>query len=255
MENKTESVVVYKENYNVLRPVVKADEMILAHREAADLIKGALEEGVDYGQIPGTGGKASLLKPGAERLVKAFGCVARYELVSSEVNHNFEYKWVDKYGTGPACGVYRYIYRCVIEKNGTIVGDGQGSCSTLESKYQKRPRDCENTVVKMAQKRALVAAVLNTFGLSNRFTQDLEDIEENKAAAATVTAQPTPGEVYQATPDQKVYFGRLAQHLGAPRDAEFLATMSNVCIGIAMSNIEAAIKEYLGDYNAKKNDK
>jgi hypothetical protein len=42
-------------------------------------------------------------------------------------------------------------------------------------KYVDRPRECENTALKMAEKRAHVGAVLNAFGLSEQFTQDVED--------------------------------------------------------------------------------
>jgi hypothetical protein len=40
-----------------------------------------------------------------------------------------------------------------------------------------------NTIQKMAQKRAGIAAIIPACGLSNEFTQDLEDIEANQAAA------------------------------------------------------------------------
>jgi hypothetical protein len=39
--------------------------------------------------------------------------------------------------------------------------------------------DCENTVLKMAQKRALVAAILNATAASDAFTQDVEDMASN----------------------------------------------------------------------------
>lgn len=78
---------------------------------------------------------------------------------------------------GHSLGLYRYVVRCklVNRATGEVVGEGMASCSTMESKYIDRPRDCENTVVQMAQKRAMVRAVRNTLGLSNRFTQDVED--------------------------------------------------------------------------------
>src|SRR5690606_10620038 len=65
---------------------------------------------------------------------------------------------------------------------GVVIGEGVGSCSTMESKYIDRPRDCENTALKMAKKRAYVDATLTTFGLSDQFTQDVEDMEHEAKA-------------------------------------------------------------------------
>ena len=48
--------------------------------------------------------------------------------------------------------------------------------------------DTWNTIIKMACKRALVAAVLNVTAASDIFTQDIEEIAENTAAAKAETA-------------------------------------------------------------------
>src|SRR3990167_5127721 len=56
--------------------------------------------------------------------------------------------------------------------------------------------DTWNTIIKMACKRALVAAVLNVTAASDIFTQDIEETVENTAAAkteaATATRPPAP---------------------------------------------------------------
>ena len=174
----------------MLRPMVKPDQLIGYHQELTDLIRQAMKEGKDYGKVPGTD-RPTLLKPGAERLAVAFGCSITYQVLESEVDHDrkvhwqkYKTKWVNNRKTrelteGDSLGLYRYIVRCslVSRQTGAVVGEGIGSASSMESKYIDRPRDLENTVLKMAQKRALVAAVLNTFGLSDRFTQDVEDMD------------------------------------------------------------------------------
>jgi hypothetical protein len=122
--------------------------------------------------------------------------------VEREVDHDREVKWTKrqkkwrnahpgdrdftwKEESGVSYGLYRYVVRCdlVHRQTGEMVGSCLGSCSTLESKYVDRPRDCENTVIKMAEKRAHVGATLLTFGLSEQFTQDVEDTYD--AADAT----------------------------------------------------------------------
>jgi hypothetical protein len=54
------------------------------------------------------------------------------------------------------------------------------------------PADTWNTIVKMACKRALVAAVLNATAASDIFTQDLEDIAENTLATAAPATPAMP---------------------------------------------------------------
>jgi hypothetical protein len=59
-----------------------------------------------------------------------------------------------------------------------MVGSGDGCCNSMEVKYQKQKHriyDLTNTICKLAQKRALVAAVLSSCGASEFFTQDLDD--------------------------------------------------------------------------------
>ncbi len=200
----TALAVVEQAPRTMIRPAVRPAELIECHKEWSEVIAKALEEGRDYGQIPGTGTKPTLLKPGAERLVKCALCVAHYEIIENEVDHDREVKWAKRqkkwknrfHGdrefdwmetSGTSVGVYRYVVRCQIrrESDGTVVGDGIGVCSTMESKYIDRPRECENTALKMAEKRALTAATLNAFALSDRFTQDVEDMDP---AEATVSA-------------------------------------------------------------------
>lgn len=179
----------------LIRPVATPLALMELHREIAEVIGSILQEGIDYGVVPGTGNKPALLKPGAERVCFAFGCAPRYEVVQREIEHDRNVPWTKRkkvwrnqfkgdreYSfqeeSGNSLGLYRYEIRCqlVRREDGAVVAEGLGSCSTMESKYIDRPRDCENTVLKMAQKRALVAAVLNGFGLSDRFTQDVEDL-------------------------------------------------------------------------------
>mgnify|MGYP006863438863 CR=1 FL=1 len=189
-KNETAIAVVERPQPALMRPVATPSELVEHHKTVVDLIGQALQQGQDYGVIPGTQ-KPTLLKPGAERLCVAFGCAPHYEVVESEVDHDREVQWSKKrweWGakrgekiwsteTGTSLGLYRYVVRCrlVRRETGDVAAEGIGSCSTMESKYVDRPRDMENTVIKMAQKRAFVAAVLNAFGLSDRFTQDMED--------------------------------------------------------------------------------
>jgi len=175
-EKNTALAVVTPQAPALLRPIATPAQFVAAHKEGVELIKNALEYGRDYGHIPQCGPKPALLKPGAERLALAFGCHPRYDVIEREIDHDRIVTFSKSGKDQTARGLYRYVVRCTLVRgDGTEVGDGIASCSTMESKYVSRPRDCENTALKMASKRALVAAVLNAFGLSDRFTQDVED--------------------------------------------------------------------------------
>lgn len=210
--DNTALAVTPKPAMQLVRPIAPLADLLSARSELVTVIPKVLEEGVDFGKVPGTD-KNCLMKAGAERVCIIFGAHPEYEIIEQEIDHdrettvktgwveapepanrntrdrmkdegkgrsrkvNGQWVWFEPGdGTETYLGLYRYLVRCrIVRQDGLVVGDSVGSCSTLESKYFTRPRDCENTVLKMAQKRAFVGAVLNAFGLSDRFTQDLED--------------------------------------------------------------------------------
>lgn len=193
---KTESImkglVRRPSQVSLLRPIAPANEVIAAQDATRDLIAKALKKGRDFGNIPGTG-KPTLFKAGAERVALAFGCFARFVTVEREIDHDRVVNYVKKGKEARSYGLYRYVIECqmVHRESGEVVGAFIGSCSSMESKYIDRPRDVENTVLKMAEKRALVGAGLTTFGLSDQFTQDVEDLGENQSEAEEVEAEVT----------------------------------------------------------------
>jgi hypothetical protein len=166
------------------------------------VMKGPSKEnphGVHYGVIPGTD-KPTLLKAGAELLCMTFRIADKYV--------------VEDLSTGDTV---RYRVTCIGEHQvtGTVLGTGMGEASSGEEKYkwikasrreweatpetQRRikygwnkqerkeyeilqvrtePANLANTVLKMANKRAKLAMVLNVTAASDMFTQDLEDMED-----------------------------------------------------------------------------
>lgn len=173
-----QSMDIAPRQVSLLRPIAAPAEIIAAQEATRDLVAQALKKDRDYGVIRGTD-KATLLKPGAERVAIAFGCFfGEPEIIEKECDHDRVVQWSKRKGTGTSTGLYRYVLRVpVIERaSGLVVGYGIGSCSSMESKYIENPRDAENTIFKMAHKRAIVGGTLVTFGLSDQFTQDVEDL-------------------------------------------------------------------------------
>ena len=150
-------------------------------------VQAQMKKNVDFGVIPGTK-KPTLLKPGAEKLCRLFSLRPGYELI--DFISDFDKP------------IFHYHYRCTLVRQGEMVGQGDGSCNSREKKYEAQKYkifDLTNTICclgarymrlkplfasfadagshrKMAQKRALVAAVLSSCGASSFFTQDLEDM-------------------------------------------------------------------------------
>lgn len=213
-DHATALVAVPKAKLELVRPIAPVKEILEARAELEDLIPKVLKEGVDFGKIPGAGDKLVLFKAGAERLCRLFGAHPEYEIIEKEVDHDrvnvFKSPWVDTEekpskqeaeaikrekkgrwkkkpdgefvwqvrgeGEDKSYGLYRYVFKCrIVRQDGLVLGECVGSASTFESKYIDRPRDCENTVIKIGQKRAYVGATLNAFGVSDRFTADVED--------------------------------------------------------------------------------
>jgi ribosomal protein S27AE len=192
------------------------------YKTMINFVKASMKEGQDYGIIPGTNNKPTLLKPGAEKLCRLFSLYPQLELVQSITDF-------DK-------PLFHYHYRCTIYRHGEPIGQGEGICNSKEKKYLKKqdricPKcgasaiikgkaefgggwlcyakkggcnakfalgdeqiesqptgyvdnpeifDSVNTICKMAQKRATIAAVLVAVGASEFFSHDLEDDAEEE---------------------------------------------------------------------------
>ncbi len=173
--------------------------------EMSRFIDTVLVSGTDFGVIPHCS-KPSLLKPGAEKIMNYLGLIARVE-VSNRVE--------DYANDGFFC------YTCkvsLIDYNGVIKGEGLGICNSKEPKYAKNSGfSIQNTVLKMAKKRALVDAILNVGCLSARFTQDMEDmnLEPDQSNGKGPTSQPQqPRTDKPASQKQIAYLEKLMADCG-----------------------------------------
>ena len=188
----------------------------------------------DFGIIPGTQ-KPTLLKPGAEKLVKLLELADCYVIESSIEDWDRP--------------LFTYTIKCQLKRtDGLIAAEGLGQCSTMEDRYRWRwvfesdiPVDLDkaslkkrtgtgkngrpytqyrtpnddiytqiNTVLKMAKKRALVDAALSVGRLSDLFTQDMEDIRPSTVEGdfrempeqAPASATPSQSEAVKQTAER-----------------------------------------------------
>lgn len=127
------------------------------------VIQNTLKSGHDFGVIPGTS-KPTLLKPGAEKIAMMMGLRTEFEIVDSTRDWNQ--------------GFFQYQVRCKLYKEDMLITEGLGACNTRERKYIKQDSfTLDNTVLKMAKKRAFIDAILLVASLSEVFTQDIEDMQ------------------------------------------------------------------------------
>ena len=166
-----------------LMPAMTMDQAANRYNALVEYTQTLMKKGKDYGVIPGTGDKPTLLKPGAEKLCSLFGLFPDFETIEKIVDF-------DK-------GLFYFRVKCTLSRNGVPVASGIGSCNSKEKKYRYRyvyenkateqekanavsveektgkygaykvykvensePFELVNTIDKMAQKRALVAATL-----------------------------------------------------------------------------------------------
>jgi hypothetical protein len=87
-------------------------------------VKAELKEGLDFGKIPGCGDKPTLFLPGAQKATMFFNCYPTYKIRRIMLPRDH----------------VEFVIRCVLVSRGTKdqVGEGVGSCSTMEKKYRWR---------------------------------------------------------------------------------------------------------------------
>lgn len=127
------------------------------------VVQSQLRQNHDFGVIPGTP-KPTLLKPGAEKILMLLGLRSAFEIV--DATRDF-----DK-------GFFQYQVKCSLYKGDMLITEGLGAANNREKKYLRQdPYTVDNTVLKMAKKRALVDSALLVGSLSDIFGQDLEDMD------------------------------------------------------------------------------
>jgi hypothetical protein len=178
-----------------LSSTMTVDALLAQRSLITDAMEKVMKRDVDYGMIQGTE-KNTLFQAGAQKLCMVFRLAPIFDSQQVFDGNHMTVK-----------------SNCVIKHSptGMILGSGEGLCTTKEKKYAKRKEggrivenanlaDLYNTVLKMANKRALVAAVLNVTAAGDIFTQDMaeeplvvEDKDEPKPAEATVKEAPANG--------------------------------------------------------------
>src|SRR3990167_24440 len=226
---------------SVYMPALSLAESAQRYNALVEFTRSVRKPGTDFGVIPGTGTKPTLLKPGAEKLCTLFGLSPEFQMADK-----LEDWGGTEHGGEP---LFMYRYACKLYRGAQLMGSGEGSCNSWEKKYRyrKAERTCPkcgkqtiikgkveygggwlcfakrggcgtkfkdgdesiesqstdqgknpdvaeqvNTMQKMAQKRALVAATLIAVNASEFFTQDIEDMTTIEGSWTEAEVQPHP---------------------------------------------------------------
>lgn len=135
-----------------------------------DFAADQMEEGVDYHLIQG---KKSLGKPGAEKFCNLFGVTIGETELAQDIIDSLPQDSKDKGAT---------VLRVKLYRNGEYIGAGIGARTLTQDKGDL------NKMMKMAKKSAIIDAVISTFGLSDLFSQDLEEKRSREIKTAIVVA-------------------------------------------------------------------
>jgi len=97
-----------------------------------EVMRTAMQSGSHYGTIPGCGDKPTLLKPGAEKLLFLFRFGTRVAISERDL--------------GKGHREYQVTVSVFRQADGMEVGQGVGSCSTMEAKYRYRSTNTNKEV-------------------------------------------------------------------------------------------------------------
>lgn len=163
-------------------------------------IRSALIEGRDYGSIiiNGQKSKPSLLKPGAEKIAGMLGLIPKFPNLS-------EYE--DSVLNGNKIDII--ILKCELQSQaGEVVGEGVGARDVL-----KQDNGDLNKALKMASKSAMIDATLRCAGISEVFTQDIEEMHASQVLEhEPVIGRDSQREVELASDKQTNAVGRLLEN-------------------------------------------
>ena len=244
-----QAVVVQDESARFL-PVMSIATAVKRHEDIVQAVATLMKPDVDFGVIPGTK-KPTLYQPGADKLCNLFGLVPSFEIVKEESD------WTGERHGGEA--FFFYEVKCRLYRSGFLMGEGDGSANSWETKYRyrKTERECPrcsqptirkndrdpnggwycwrakggcggkfseedpeiaqqvvgyvpnpnifdvvNTVRKIANKRAKIAATLNATSAHEFYTQDVEDLPSGALQNSETSREEQPAKTQPAPPPE-----------------------------------------------------
>jgi hypothetical protein len=261
MEGKSANTALSLVKPDQLPMELSVQDLLAQVRKIQDLMKVAMHEGEHYGRIPGTT-KPTLLKAGAEKLNLLFRFDPEYDSVEHHDGDHLTVKSKCtlyhiptglRVGSGegscstkeskyafraatlacPECAADAIVHGREDFGGGWVCLKKKGGCGARfpEDQFRKNEKvandalpDVWNTVLKMANKRALIAAVLNSTAASDVFTHGPDEIDEEhsdeKSSDSTRSRSATRQPPSTETTVKQTLWNNLLNHCkGNARDA------------------------------------
>jgi hypothetical protein len=216
-------------------------------------MRGVMKEGTHYGTIPGTP-KPTLWKAGAEVLCMTFRLapILDSHVVVDDLDSEWPYTATKRDGSiiqGTCIGFFEVEATCTIHGlQGEVLSRCSARCNNREAKYRAlSPFEIRNTILKMAEKRAFVSAVLMATAASDIFTQDLEDLPELvEPLVRAKVDKPQPPTLEALSPKREAWLMRAAIEAQLPGEAV------ERCLAYLRSAESKVVKAFFDDLSRKK---
>jgi hypothetical protein len=225
VEGNNEAQVQVALEYNI-------DAFLIKRSEFIEKVNAIMVDGKDYHIIQN---KKSMAKGGAEKIASIFNWQAAFKKDTESL---------EMFGDAVK-GTVAFI--CTLTKDESFIGEGRGAA--MLSKNAGDP----NKTIKMAQKSAFIDAVLRASGLSDFFTQDLEDMNLPPQQPERRTYNPQrqvykPQQSQRPTIDAKEVIIRQLSQLGYDpkrlmESRESAETAIMIEVGIPLLGTPANLKE------------
>jgi len=176
----------------IVKQTADIDGFLAKRNEFIKKVSAICVEGKDYHVIQG---KKSLAKGGAEKIASIFQWNATFVKDTESLEM-----------LGLKEGLV--AFKCTLSKGSKFVGEGRGAATVAKNGGDP------NKTLKMAQKSAFIDAVLRASGLSDFFTQDLEDMRSEDIQQKTDDYDTSERKVHTASPKQKKFIADLMEQKG-----------------------------------------
>ena len=221
------------------------------------VMRGVMKEGTHFGTIPGTP-KPSLWKAGAEVLCLTFRLVPILEsrMVADDLTCEWAYTAIKRDGSilqGTCVGFFEVEATCTVSnQHGDPLSRCSARCNNREANYREVGLfEIRNTVLKMAEKRAFVSAVLMATGASDIFTQDLEDLPELVGSGAGIR-KPEPKPRAPTLPLNPLSPRREAWLMRAAQEAKLPSEALDRCLAYLKNAENETVKAFFDDLSRRR---
>ncbi len=213
-----------------IEPTANIDGYIALRQEFIAKVNTIMVNKKDYHIIQG---RKSLAKGGAEKIASIFKWRAKFDKDTESVEM-----------LGGVDGLV--AFKCTLTLKDEFIGEGRGA--TTLSKNAGDP----NKTLKMAQKSAFIDAVLRASGLSDFFTQDLEDMNPSDIGQPSQMAN--INRVNVATEKQKSFIMELCLSKGVKTTQEELNELTSYSASKYIERLKAMPNKGKSNAEAKAVD-